>query len=50
MIFFLALVILAAIVGSLTTNARATSAVVSPHSNRNVNATCASGASAGGNT
>jgi len=41
-IFFLARVIRAAIVDSLTRNARATSAVVSPQSNRSVNATWAS--------
>jgi len=38
---------LAAIVGSLTRKARATSAVDSPHSSRSVRATCASTASAG---
>ncbi len=46
-IFFLARVIRAAIVGSLCRNARATSAVVSPHSSRSVNAICAGCASAG---
>ena len=47
MIFFLARVIRAAIVGSLTRNARATSAVDRPHSSRSVSATCASTANAG---
>src|SRR6266536_297839 len=46
-IFFFALVMRAAIVGSLTRKARPTSAVVSPHSSRRVSATCASGAIAG---
>ena len=46
-IFFFARVIRAAMVGSLTRKARATSAVVSPQSSRRVSATCASGASAG---
>ena len=46
-IFFFARVIRAAIVGSLTRKARATSAVVRPHSSRSVSATCASGAMAG---
>ena len=41
-IFFFARVMRAAIVGSLTRNARATSAVVSPQSSRSVSATCAS--------
>ena len=41
-IFFLARVIRAAMVASLTKKARATSAVVSPQSRRSVNATCAS--------
>src|SRR6266704_884586 len=46
-IFFLALVIRAAMVDSLTRKARAISAVVSPHSSRRVSATWASWASAG---
>ena len=46
-IFFLARVILAAIAGSLTRNARATSAVERPHNSLSVNATRASGAIAG---
>src|SRR5918998_258198 len=46
-IFFLARVILAAIVGSLTRNARATSAVERPHSSLSVSATRACGAIAG---
>ena len=41
-IFFLARVIRAAIVASLTRKARATSAVVSPHTSRSVSATWAS--------
>jgi hypothetical protein len=41
-IFFFARVMRAAIVASLTRNARATSAVVSPQSRRSVSATCAS--------
>src|SRR5207253_2329566 len=46
-IFFFARVMRAAMVGSLTRNARATSAVESPHSSRRVRATFASAASAG---
>ena len=46
-IFFLARVMRAAIVDSLTRNARPTSAVVSPHTRRSVSATCASRAIAG---
>ncbi len=46
-IFFFARVIRAAIVGSLTRNARATSAVDNPHNSRSVSAICASRASAG---
>ena len=41
-IFFLARVMRAAMVDSLTRKARATSAVVSPQTRRRVNATCAS--------
>ena len=46
-IFFLARVIRAAIVASLTRNACATSAVVTPHTSRSVSASCDSRASAG---
>jgi hypothetical protein len=46
-IFFFARVMRAAIVGSDTRNALATSAVVRPHSSRSVSATRASAASAG---
>jgi hypothetical protein len=46
-IFFFARVSRAAIVGSLTRNAAATSAVVSPHSSRSVSATWASSLNAG---
>jgi len=46
-IFFLARVIRAAIVASLTRNARATSAVDRPQISRNVSATCACPDSAG---
>ena len=46
-IFFLARVMRAAMVASLTRNARATSAVVTPQTSRRVSATCACGASAG---
>ena len=46
-IFFFARVIRAAIVGSETRNAWATSGVATPHTSRRVSATCASSASAG---
>ena len=46
-IFFLARVMRAAMVPSVTKNARATSAVVSPQTRRSVSATWASGPSAG---
>ncbi len=46
-IFFLARVRRAAMVGSLTRKARATSAVVRPQTSRSVSATWAAGASAG---